>query len=52
MEFSIKDFFSFQRLWSPLLKKSIMGNLNFSAVIDRPPLNGGFCCLTHETINI
>ena len=40
MKFSIKDFFSkcdqirsFQRIWSPLLKKSLMENFIFCAVI-------------------
>ena len=39
MKFSIKDFFgkcdqirSFLRIWSPLLKKSLMENFNFCAV--------------------
>ena len=32
MKFSIKDFFSFRRIWSHLLKKSLMGNFIFCAV--------------------
>ena len=42
MKFSIKNFFSkcgqsrrFLRIWSPLLKKSLMGNFIFCAVFDR-----------------
>ena len=41
MKFSIKDFFSkcnqirsFLRIWSHLLKKSLMENFTFCAVID------------------
>ena len=48
MKFSITDFFSkcdqirsFLRIWSYLLKKSIMENFNFCAVL-------GHCCL-HES---
>ena len=33
MKFSIKDFFSFLRIWSHLLKKSLMENLIFCALL-------------------
>ena len=33
MKFSIKDFFSFLRIWSHLLKKSLMKNLIFCALL-------------------
>ena len=35
MKFSIKDFFRKLRIWSHLLKKSLMENFIFSAVIAR-----------------
>ena len=33
MKFSIKDFFSYLRIWSRLLKKSLMENFIFCTVI-------------------
>ena len=35
MKFFIKDFFSFLRIWSHLLKKSLMENFIFCAVKER-----------------
>ena len=48
MEFSIKDFFS--KCILHLHKKSLMKNLIFCAVIERPPENEDFCWFTHKTI--
>ena len=53
MKFSIKDFFSkrdqirsFQQIWSHLLKKILMENSNFYAVIESLHLRLGFRRLT------
>ena len=53
MKFSIKDFFSkcdqirsFLRIWSPLLKKSLMENFIFCAV-----LVFEFCFIIHQQDN-
>ena len=46
MKFSINDFFRFLRIWSLLLKKSLMQNFTFSAMFANPQK----MCQAHENI--